>query len=58
MKMNSDALIETARKVYRLFDGDWEKARKSATLDEDGVWIIPKPPVKQSAKRKTHTSAA
>lgn len=50
--MNSDASIETARKVYRLYGGDWEKARRAATIDADGVLIIPHPNAKRPAKRK------
>jgi hypothetical protein len=43
MKMNSDASIEIAHKVYLLFDGDWQKARDAATRSKDGVLIIRAP---------------
>ena len=41
MRINTDAQMETARKVYRLYDGDWGEARAAGTVDEEGVLVIP-----------------
>ena len=56
MKMNSDKSIETGRKVYRLFGGNWEKARQSATVSDDGVLVIRRPSAKQPVKEKQSDS--
>ena len=41
MKLNSPESIETAKKVFRSYDGSWTAAREAGHRDENGVLVIP-----------------
>ncbi|MCJ2187131.1 MAG: hypothetical protein P8Y58_05445 [Novosphingobium sp.] len=42
-RINSDASIETANRVFRAFKGSWIEVEEAAERREDGVFVIRRP---------------
>lgn len=51
MRMNSEASIKLAGRVYRAFGGNWEKVRKASKQDADGVWIISRKALERAERK-------
>lgn len=37
MRLNSEEALQTARRVFERFGGDWAKVREAGKMGEDGV---------------------
>lgn len=40
MRINSDANIKLASRVFNAFGGSWQNVRKASKQDANGVWCI------------------
>lgn len=51
MRMNSDANIAMARRMFFAFGGNWENVRKAARQDADGVWVVTRKALERAEQR-------